>query len=200
MSTEILVSGGEVSHAWILDSGASLHVMPHREWFSRYEETVGTITLGKTFACDIIGIGDIPMVLSNGMRFVVENVCHVPCLTRNLISIPQLDDLGYKVTFSQSSWKISKGNILVAHGIKVGSLYPLYVSSKDIVLTVTGSHQFLCGIAGWDTCLEKLWRLFLIRVACLSYAFQTSVFVSIACTGNRHASQEMFLLRKKGGR
>ena len=30
VSAEILVSGKE-SHAWILDSGASLHVTPHRE-------------------------------------------------------------------------------------------------------------------------------------------------------------------------
>ena len=123
------------SHAWILDSGASLYVTPHREWFSRYEEAMGIVTLGNSFACDIVGIGDIPMVLSNGMRFVIENVHHVPCLIRNLISIPQSDDLRYKVTFSQSSWKINKGNILVAYGIKVGSLYPLYVSSKDIVLS-----------------------------------------------------------------
>ena len=83
--------------------------------------------MGNSYACDIVGIGDIPMVLSNGMQFVIENVHHVLCLTRNLISIPQVDDHGYKVTFSQSSWKISKGNMLVAHGIKVGSLYPLYV-------------------------------------------------------------------------
>ena len=40
VSVEILVSG-KVSHAWILDSGASLHVTLHREWSSRYEETVG---------------------------------------------------------------------------------------------------------------------------------------------------------------
>ena len=87
VAVEILVSGGEISHAWILDSGASLHVTPHREWFSRYEEIVGIVTLGKFYVCDIVGIGDIPMVLSNGMRFVIENVHHVPCLTRNLISI-----------------------------------------------------------------------------------------------------------------
>ena len=35
VSKEILISG-EISHAWIMDSGASLHVTPHREWFSRY--------------------------------------------------------------------------------------------------------------------------------------------------------------------
>ena len=87
VSAAILVSG-EISHAWSLDSGASLHVTPHKEWFSRYEEVVGTVTLGNSYACDIVGIGDIPMVLSNGMRFVIENVRHVPCLTRNLMSIP----------------------------------------------------------------------------------------------------------------
>ena len=70
VSAEILISG-EVSHAWILDSGASLHVTPHREWFSRYEEIVGIVTLGNSFACDIVGIGDIPMVLSK--MFVM---CH----------------------------------------------------------------------------------------------------------------------------
>lgn len=43
---EILVSD-EVSHTcWILDSGASLHVTPHHEWFTRYEETIGSVTLG----------------------------------------------------------------------------------------------------------------------------------------------------------
>ena len=31
---KILISG-EISHAWIMDSGVSLHVTPHREWFSR---------------------------------------------------------------------------------------------------------------------------------------------------------------------
>lgn len=127
---------------------------------------------------------------------LLENVC----LTRNLISILQLDDLGYKIIFSQSSWKISKGNILVAHGIKVDSLYPLYVSKKDTILSVTEQPQFLCGMAVWDTCLEKLWRLFLVRVAYLSYTFQNSVFVSIICTGNRLIPQGMFLLRKKGSR
>ena len=99
--------------------------------------------------------------------FCLENVCHVPCLTRNLISIPQLDDLGYKVTFSQSSWKINKGNILAAHGIKVGSLYPVYVSSKDTILSGPLSshhHQFLCGIADWDTCLCGIAWLMLFRL------------------------------------
>lgn len=133
----IILVNGEMSHAWIIDSSASLHVTPHREWFSRYEETVGTVTLGDSYACNIVGIGDITMVFSNGMRFTIENVCHVPCLTRNLIFVAQLDDLDYKVTFSQQSWKITKSSLLVAIGSKVCSLYPLFVCNKDSVLSMT---------------------------------------------------------------
>ena len=77
LSVEVLVSG-HVSHTWILDLGASFHVTPHREWFSRYEETVGTVTLGDSYQCDIVGIGDITMAFSNGSCMVIENVRHVP--------------------------------------------------------------------------------------------------------------------------
>ena len=100
LSVEVLVSG-EVSHTWILDLGASLHVTPHKEWFTHYEETIGSVTLGDSYSCDIVGIGDIAMVLSNGYKFILENVHHVPCLTHNLISVGKLDDLGLKVLFSQ---------------------------------------------------------------------------------------------------
>ena len=49
LSPEVLVSG-ETSHTWILDSGASLHVTPHRDWFTRYEETYSVVTLGDSEA------------------------------------------------------------------------------------------------------------------------------------------------------
>ena len=136
LSAEVLVSG-ELSHTWILDSGASLHVTPHCEWFTRYEETVGSVTLGDSFRCDIVGIGDIALVLLNGVCFVLENVRHVPCLTHNLISVGRLDDLGYKVTIHQQSWRIAKGNLVIASGSKMGSLYPLLFSCKNSVLAVT---------------------------------------------------------------
>ena len=80
----MLVSG-EVSHTWILDSGAFHHVTPHKEWFTHYKETIGSITLGDSFSCDIVGRADIAMVLSNGYNFILENVHHVPCLTCNLV-------------------------------------------------------------------------------------------------------------------
>ncbi|MCO5590742.1 hypothetical protein L7F22_044717 [Adiantum nelumboides] len=135
MPIELLVSG-EVSHTWILDSGALLHVTPHMHWFTTYEETIGTITLGDSYSCDIVGIGVIAMVMANGVRFTIYKVHHVPALTQNLILVGCLDDLGYKVTFHQQSCRIAKGHLILAHGSKVGTLYPLYVSDTNSVLSV----------------------------------------------------------------
>ena len=63
---------------WIIDSGASFHVTPHREWFSSYAVTHGTIKLGDSYKLDIQGIGDVKLAMSNGMEFVLHNVRHVP--------------------------------------------------------------------------------------------------------------------------
>ena len=59
-----------------------------------------------------------------------------PCLTCNLILVGRLDDLRLKFLFSQQSWHISKGNMVIDSGLKVGTLYPLYVSSKNSILSV----------------------------------------------------------------
>ena len=72
------VHSGKVSRTWILDLDASLHVTPHKEWFTCHEETIVSVTLGDSYSCDIVGIGDIAMVLSNGYKFIIENVCHMP--------------------------------------------------------------------------------------------------------------------------
>ena len=51
----------------MIDSGASFHVTPHREWFSTYAKGYqGIVKLGDSYALDIVGIGDIKLVLSNG--------------------------------------------------------------------------------------------------------------------------------------
>ena len=47
---------------WVLDSGASFHVTPHREWFSTYDAArKGRVRLGNDFSYDIIGVGDVQL-------------------------------------------------------------------------------------------------------------------------------------------
>ena len=85
--------------------------------------------IGNGLACDIVRVGDVQVCFDNGSTFTLHDVRHVPLLTKNLVSAGQLDDAGYNCTFGDSLWKISKGALQVARGLKSSMLYVLHVSS-----------------------------------------------------------------------
>ena len=116
---------------WILDSRASLHVSPHREWFTSYVATKGHVRLGNEQTCEILRVGDVQLEFQSGTSFMLRNVKHVPSITKSLISTGVYDDAGYITVFGNNTWKISKGSMTVAHGVKPGSLYMLYVSGVN---------------------------------------------------------------------
>ena len=91
--------------------------------------------LGNGLACDIVGVGDVQVCFNNGSTFTLQDVIHVPLLTKNLVSAGQLDDVGYTCTFGDSLWKISKGALQTARGLKSSTLYVLHVSSfsKNVI-------------------------------------------------------------------
>ena len=85
-----------------------------------------------------MGVGNVQLKFQQGSTFTLKNVSHVPKLTKSLISSGQLDDEGFTTTFGDSSWKITKGSLVVAHGTKLGTLYMLHVSTvKNHVIFVT---------------------------------------------------------------
>ena len=44
-----------LAHTWLLDSRASFHVTPHREWFTQYEaKPLGTVRLGDSHQCHVM--------------------------------------------------------------------------------------------------------------------------------------------------
>ena len=50
--------------------------------------------LANGSALDVMGMGDIRILLTNGSVWLLEKVQHIPDLRRNLISVGQLDDEG----------------------------------------------------------------------------------------------------------
>ncbi|MCO5566964.1 hypothetical protein L7F22_020647 [Adiantum nelumboides] len=84
--TLLVAMNSSYEQDWIVDSGASFHVTPHKEWFSSYECRHGMVRLGNNYACDIIGAGDIKISLPNGSIFTFTNVRHVSKLIKTLIS------------------------------------------------------------------------------------------------------------------
>ena len=50
-------------------------------------------------ALDVVGMGDVRILLPNRSVWLLEKVRHIPNLRRNLISIRQLDDEGHAILF-----------------------------------------------------------------------------------------------------
>ena len=48
---------------------------------------------------DVVGIGDVWILLPNGFVWLLEKVRHIPDPRRNLIFIGQLDDEGHAILF-----------------------------------------------------------------------------------------------------
>ena len=72
------------------------------------------------------------MHFSNGSHITIKDVLHVPQLAHSLMLVGLLDDNGYKVIFVFQSFRIMKGNMIVAKENKIGSLYPLFFIKKNI--------------------------------------------------------------------
>ncbi|KAE8663641.1 hypothetical protein F3Y22_tig00112925pilonHSYRG00085 [Hibiscus syriacus] len=111
-------------NSWIVDSGSSFYVTPHRSFFSSYRSSdFGTVQMRKQDMSKIIGIEDIILTTSTGCKLILKDMRHVPAMRLNLISAGKLDDAGLINYFGKGKWKLTKGNLIMARGKKERSLY-----------------------------------------------------------------------------
>eukprot|EP00253_Pinus_taeda_P025954 PITA_25954 len=101
-------SSTHVDHeAWLIDSGASFHFTPHREWFCEYKKyDGGDVFLGDDRKARIIGRGKVKLKLQGGRVRTLPSVLHIPALARNLIFVSKLDDAGVKTVFEKDTCKM----------------------------------------------------------------------------------------------
>ena len=124
---------------WIVDSGASFHATYQKEILHNYVKgDFGKVYLGDDEPCSIIGKGEVQISLTNGTTLRMKDVRHVPNLKRNLISVGQLATSGCKTIFTDDSWKVTKGAMVMAHGKKQGTLY--VTSGTNTVLAAASSE------------------------------------------------------------
>jgi hypothetical protein len=92
---------------WLIDSGASYHMTPHREWFSEYEKyDGGDVFLGDDSTTKILGRGRVKLLLKYGRIRTLPGVLHIPKLARSLISVSKLDDAGVDTVFGKNTCKM----------------------------------------------------------------------------------------------
>ena len=89
-------------------------------------------------ALDVIGMGNVWILLPNGSIWLLEKVRHILELRRNLISVGQLDDEGHAILFIGGTWKVTKGARVLARGKKIGTLY-MTSSPRDTIAVTDAS-------------------------------------------------------------
>ncbi|GAA0155057.1 hypothetical protein LIER_12878 [Lithospermum erythrorhizon] len=126
----IVVAGGlDVCYAageedWIVDSGASFHVTPNKDFFHTYEEgNFGIVKMGNTGTSTIKVIRSVFVKTGNGKLIKLKDVRHILDFRMSLLFSGKLDDEGYHNIFGNGQWRLQKGSIIVAEGIKDGTLY-----------------------------------------------------------------------------
>jgi hypothetical protein len=113
-----------IFESWVVDSGASFHATPHRKHFLDYVQgDFGQVHLGDNKPCKIVGMGKVKIKQRNGNQWLLKEVKHVPDLRKNLISTGQLASEGCISIFTDKTWKVIKGSLVIAKGEKVGTLY-----------------------------------------------------------------------------
>jgi hypothetical protein len=107
--------------AWLVESGASFHMTPHREWFYEYERYDG----GNDSTAKIIGRGRVKSRLIYGRIRTLPSVMHIPGLARNLISMRKMDDVWVKTIFEKETCRMVQGAMVLLRGVRFGTLYNL---------------------------------------------------------------------------
>jgi hypothetical protein len=104
--------------AWLVESGASFHMTPHREWFYEYEMyDRGNVFLGDDSANIIICRGKLKLRHIGGSIRKLSGVMHIPRLDINLISIRKMDDARVKTIFEKETYKMVGGAMVLLEGV-----------------------------------------------------------------------------------
>jgi hypothetical protein len=79
--------------------------------------------LGDDAPCKIVGMGKVKIKQGNGNQWLLKELRHIPNLRKNLISTGQLASEGCISIFTNKTWKVIKGSLVIEKGDKVGTLY-----------------------------------------------------------------------------
>jgi hypothetical protein len=116
----------EDHEAWLVYSGASFHMTPHREWFCEYERYDGdNLFLGNDSTTRIIGQGRVKLRLIDESIRKLSGVLHIPVLARNLIFVRKRDDARVKTIFEKETCRMVRGEMVLLKGVRFGTLYKL---------------------------------------------------------------------------
>ena len=100
--------------SWVIDSGASIHATPRKDFFTFYTSSdFGSVRMGNDGSAKAISMGDVRLETNTGTVLFLKNVKHILTICMNLSSIGKLDYEGFCNTFHNSQWKLTRGSMVV---------------------------------------------------------------------------------------
>jgi hypothetical protein len=106
----LILSVDNISESWVVDSWASFHATPHKNFFLDYVQgDFGQVHLGDDAPCKIVEMGKVKIKQRNGNQWLLKEVRHVSDLRKNIISTGQLESEGCISIFTDTIWKVTKG-------------------------------------------------------------------------------------------
>ena len=102
-------SSEHVDHeAWLIDSWAPFHFIPHMEWFFEYDKyDGGDVFLGHEKKARIFGRGKSKLKLQGGRIRTLPGALHIPTLSINMIFVRKMDDAGHvKTVLEKDTYKM----------------------------------------------------------------------------------------------
>ena len=112
--------------------------------------------MGDNEPCHIFVKGKIKIKLLNGNHWLLHGVRNDPRLSKNLISAGKLSDEGCVVIFNDKNWKVSKGSIVIANDVKVGTLYLCIVHIVPSTLSIVHIVPSTLIVSEKNECLRTI--------------------------------------------
>jgi hypothetical protein len=100
---------------WVLDTEAMNHMSECRAAYTKINTTVlGTVRFSDDSMARIEGRGTVVLVCKNSESRSFDRVYFIPRLTTNIVSVNQLDEIGYKIDIDTGVMKIREsGGVLL---------------------------------------------------------------------------------------
>ena len=100
-----------------MDSACSFHMIPNKDWFDTYRlVNSGYVLMGNDASCRVFGMGNIRVMMFDGVIRMLCDVRHVLDLRKNLISLGTLDSNDFSYKFANGVMNVSKGVLTMMKG------------------------------------------------------------------------------------
>jgi len=109
------------STSWVIDSGASFHIIFRRDFFTSYTpDDFGSVKMAHEGVARCVSVRQVCLEMSNGSRLILKHVFDVRL---NLLSVNKFSNENYNNSFSGDSWKLTMGSMVVGRGTKHSTIY-----------------------------------------------------------------------------